>query len=178
LLLGSTIVTWIAYRYGRWLPLVCLLPAVALAAYSLARRTRLTRNENLCLLAAGTLACAVLAYGPGVELLYEWKGVRSAADVIENEVTADTELISFNYPPHALAFYLGRAVPRTKDVRTIQAALGVDTPTAVITHRKHLEQLGFEPLPLGVKVIWANESGRILLVNSPANRKKARRNPR
>ena len=120
----------------------------------------------------------MLAYGPAIELLYEWKGVRSAANVVKNEVAADTELISFNYPPHALAFYLGRAVPRTKDAGAIQTALGVDTPTAVITHRKHLEQLGFEPLPLGVKVIWSNESGRILLANSPANRKKARRNPR
>lgn len=162
---GTIVVAWLMIRYGSWPNLLALLPAALVVAWS-RRSTPTGRRLDACRrLAAATVAGAVLAYGPVAELLFEWKGVRPAAETLEKRFPDDTILLGYRYPPHALAFYLGRTIHGTKDVDLISSTLADDDLAVVVAHRKHLARLGFEPLPPGVKIVWENESGRILLSN-------------
>ena len=160
---GAIVVAWLVVRYGSWPNLFALLPAAVVVVHSRRTASAVRRLDACRLLAAATVACAVVAYGPVADLLFEWKGVRSAAATIEQRFPDDTTVVGYRYPPHALAFYLGKTVLRTKDVELVSRALSGEDAAVVVAHRKNLERLGFEPLPPGVKIVWENESGRILL---------------
>jgi 4-amino-4-deoxy-L-arabinose transferase-like glycosyltransferase len=167
---GAIVAAWLLVRYGNWSSLFALLPATAVAVYSARPVPAAGRLDACRKLSAATVAAAVIAYGPVADLLFEWKGVRSAALTIEQEFPDDTTLVGYRYPPHALAFYLGRTIHGTKDIELVSSTLAGDDAAVVIAHRKHLARLGFEPLPPGVKIVWENDSGRILLSNSKERR--------
>jgi len=115
--------------------------------------------------AAAMAAVTAIAYGPVTTYLRASNSLEEPAAMLAAELPAGGDVAQYGASAHSLAFYSNRIVREASSVDDAVRILRSSAPAALITRRKHLDDLGLDPLPDDIELRWQNTRGRVLLVN-------------
>ena len=156
-----------AALHGERSVLRLLLSCLPIGAFVLAILNRRARNPlPLCAAAAaGSLALTVVAFGLVSGTVNELKGTRAAAALVRAATGTELgEFVAYRCTPNAVAFYAQRPALRTGDARVAREHFFGERGAALLMERTRLAELGLDPPPSGVRIVWRNVSGLVLLL--------------
>ncbi|HYC55089.1 MAG TPA: glycosyltransferase family 39 protein [Candidatus Binatia bacterium] len=153
-----------------WARTILALPLLLVAAWSY--RNAHTAPTIFGATAAASLLLLGLVYGGAADALNARESQRGAAEIVRSELADYAALTSYRVAPHALAFYTRRTVRRADDPDAAVAELVAGADAALLTKQKFLAELGLQPLPSWLAVVWSSGDGQVLVVGgSIANRR-------
>lgn len=146
--------------------LLGLLPAaIAVLAVRAWAGGERSGTAMLAATAAAMVTVTAIAYGPVTTYLRATNSLEEPAAMLATELPEGGQVAQYGASAHSLAFYSDRIVRKASSPDDAVRILRSNGPAALITKRKHLDDLGLDPLPDDIELRWQNARGRVLLVN-------------
>jgi len=145
-----------------WTRPVLAAPAIAIAVWTY-RHAR----DSAALAAAivgSSLALIAMVYGGAADAVNARESQRDAARIVLDLVPPWSALTSYRVAPHALAFYAGRYIRRADDPESAVPELFAGSDAALLTRAKFLPELGLDPMPSWMKLVWTAGDGQVLVL--------------
>jgi len=145
-----------------WTRPVLAAPAIAIAVWTY-RHAR----DSAALAAAivgSSLALIAMVYGGAADAVNARESQRDAARIVLDLVPPWSALTSYRVAPHALAFYAGRYIRRADDPESAVPELFAGSDAALLTRAKFLQELGLDPMPSWMKLVWTAGDGQVLVL--------------
>jgi 4-amino-4-deoxy-L-arabinose transferase-like glycosyltransferase len=154
---------WIAIESpSSWLRPFLAVPAIAIAVWTY-RHARDTGALTAAVVAS-SLSLVAMVYGGAADAVNARESQRDAARIVLDHLPPWAAITSYRMAPHALAFYAGRYVRRAEDPESAVPELFAGSDAALLTRSKFLGELGLEPLPSWMKVVWTAGDGQVLVL--------------
>ncbi|HYB98536.1 MAG TPA: glycosyltransferase family 39 protein [Candidatus Limnocylindrales bacterium] len=155
-----------------WARAVLALPSLLVAAW--AYKNAHTAPSIFGATAAGSLLLIAMVYGGAADALNARESQRGAADIVRAELPDYAALTSYRVAPHALAFYTRRPVRRADDPDTAVAELIAGAEGALLSKEKFLPELGLDPMPAWLRIVWSSGDGQVLVVGGSLAKRERR----
>ncbi|MFN2378075.1 MAG: ArnT family glycosyltransferase [Candidatus Binatia bacterium] len=145
-----------------WLRSLVAAPAVAIAVWTY-RHARDSAALSAAIVGS-SLALIAMVYGAAADAVNARESQRDAARIVADLLPGHAALASYRVAPHALAFYAGRYVRRADDPESAVPELVAGADAALLTRSKFLAELGLDPMPSWMRVVWTAGDGTVLVL--------------
>lgn len=159
-----------------WTRPILAAPAVAIALWTY-RHAR-DSAALAAAIAGSSLALIAVVYGGAADAVNARESQRRAARIVLDLVPPWAALTSYRVAPHALAFYAGRYIRRADDPEAAVPELFAGNDAALLTRDKFLPELGLDPMPSWMKLVWKAGDGQVLVLGGRAAEEAAARDER